>query len=246
MGRISFSLLIGLFYCWAAPAIADYTLILKNGRQITVQSYRDEGGMIKFHGFGGEIALARDQIQSIRRAGDSEKSSLNLTRPEPATSVPMNEPPVEEKTPTLQVGEKKTAGTEEGLAQQRAKEQKALEAKLKEVTDQLRQLRDRYAAQTTGVVGPEPGFFTSEEAFRGHQEDLLSRLRDAQYRAQGLTTGENVASPPLTVDAPPAYTQKQKELSELRSQMNQLENERQRLVEEMKRVNPDLGDLLRE
>ena len=40
--------------------------MLKNGRQITVQSYREEGSMIKFTGLGGEIGISKDQVQTIR------------------------------------------------------------------------------------------------------------------------------------------------------------------------------------
>jgi hypothetical protein len=49
------------------PALADYTLILKNGRRITVETYRQEGRMIKFHALGGEIGISKDQIQSIEK-----------------------------------------------------------------------------------------------------------------------------------------------------------------------------------
>jgi hypothetical protein len=245
-GRPTFLLLFGAFYSLVVPAFADYTLLLKNGRRITVQSYREEGGTIKFPGLGGEIGIGKDQIQAIQKAGEDEKPTLNLTRPEPPTAVPTKETPVEKKNAAPQSSEQKTADTENSLAQQRAKEQKALEVKLKDITDRLRQLNERYAAQTTGVTGPEPGFFTTEEAFRNHQEDLLSRLRDAQYRAQGLAMGQNAATPPPVLDAPPAYTQKQKELSDLRNQINQLANQRQSLIDEMREKGFDTGSLFLE
>src|SRR6266496_744046 len=96
-GRPTFLLLFGVFYLLVVPAFADYTLILKNGRRITVQSYREEGGTIKFQGLGGEIGIEKNQIQAIRKAGEDEKPTLNLTRPEPSTSVPTQETPVEKK-----------------------------------------------------------------------------------------------------------------------------------------------------
>jgi hypothetical protein len=240
------SLFLLIFCSFVTPAFADYTLFLKNGRRITVQSYREEGGMIKFQGLGGEIGIGKDQIQSIRKAAEGEKPMPNLTRPEPSTPVPTKEAAVEEKKGTPQISQDNTADTEQSLAQQRAKEQKALEANLKETTDQLRQLRERYGAQTTGVTGPEPGFFTTEKEFQAHQEDLLSRLRDAQYRAQGLATGGNAASPPFAMDAPPAYTEQQKKLSDLRNQINQLESQRQSLIDEMRQKGFDTGSLFLE
>jgi hypothetical protein len=241
---ISLSLSIGLFCCWAGPARADYTLILKNGGQFTVRSYREEGDLIKFHVPGGEMGIRKDQIQEIRKAGSKEQS--NLTQPEPSTSAPTKQSAVEEKKAAPPVSEEKTGPTEREIAQQRLKEQKALEAKIKEVTDQLREVRQRYAAATTGVLGPEPDFFTSEEAFKAHQADLMSRLRDAQYRAQGLATGENAESPPMALNPPPPYTPKEAELSQMRSQMNQLDNERRQLVDEMRQINPELAELLKD
>ena len=70
--RLKFLLLAVLLYSWAGPALADYTLVLKNGRRITVQSYREEGRMIKFHGLGGDIGISKDQIQSIEKADPGE------------------------------------------------------------------------------------------------------------------------------------------------------------------------------
>ena len=88
-----------------------------------------------------------------------------------------------------------------------------------------------------------PKLFTTEEEFRGHQEDLLSRLRDAQYRAQGLPSGADATSPPFSLNAPPAYSEKQKELSELRRRISDVENARQKLIDEMKAKNFETGSL---
>jgi hypothetical protein len=75
---------------------------------------------------------------------------------------------------------------------------------------------------------------------------LLSRLRDAQYRSQGLPSGANATSPPFSLNAPPPYSDKQKELSELRRRMTDIENARQRLIDEMKAKNFDTGSLFLE
>ena len=61
---------------WAGVAQAQYLLVLKNGRQIHVQSYRDDGSMIKFSGLGGEIAISKDQVQTIRRVGEGDLPGL--------------------------------------------------------------------------------------------------------------------------------------------------------------------------
>lgn len=221
-----------IVFLWTVPLSARYTLVLKNGRRITVQSYREEGGMIKFPALGGEIGIAKDQIQSIQKAGVEERWSLVVPREaeEQVPPPPTKEPALEEQRPTPQVEGAPSKTPEETLAEQRDKEEKEYQQKLKELTQQLRELRDRYAVETRGNTGPEPSFFTSEEAFRGHQEDLLSRLRAGQ--------------PPAAV--PPPSTQKQQRLIDLRKQMNQLENERQRLIDEMKQKGFDTGSLFLE
>jgi hypothetical protein len=45
------------------------------------------------------------------------------------------------------------------------------------------------------------------------------------------------------LDPPPAYSEKQKELSDLRSRIAALESDRDRLIEEMKVKNFDTGSL---
>jgi hypothetical protein len=200
---------------WLEQAQAQHVIVLKNGRQITVQSYREEGSMIKFNGLGGEIGIGRDQIQTIYRGGESDRRAvpiLTLDRTTPSTS-PQHAPTVAKPAEV-----KPTApppATPDQVAQNRAEEEKVYQQKVKELTEELKQLRERYSLNTRGNKGSEPSFFTTEEAFRGHQEDLLSRLRDAQYKAQGLPRGANATSPPFSLDAPPAYSEKQKELSEL-------------------------------
>jgi hypothetical protein len=59
-------------FCWTGPLFADYKLVLKNGRSITVQRYREEGGKIIVYSLGGELAIAKDQIESIVRVGKEE------------------------------------------------------------------------------------------------------------------------------------------------------------------------------
>jgi hypothetical protein len=228
---------------WCAIADAQYIVVLKNGRQLAVQSYREDGATIRFSGSAGEIAIGKDQVQTIRRAGPSDRSALsNLDQDRPSTppaaTVPSPAaPPAPEAKPSAP-----SPATGEAPAT-RADEEHAYQQKVKELTAQLKELRERYALITRGTKGPEPSLFTTEEAFRGHQEDLLSRLRDAQFKAQGLPSGANATSPPFSLDAPPAYSEKQKELSELRNRITELENRRQRLIDEMKAKNFDTGSL---
>jgi hypothetical protein len=226
-------------------ANAQYVVVLKNGRQLTVQNYREEGTMIKFSGLGGEIAISKDQVETIRRAEASESAS---TPPLSMDRSPVQTP--QERSPTPSVPSETKApqpvASEQDRAKKRAQEAKAYEDKLKDLTGQLKELRDRYSLMTRGNQGPEPSFFTTEEAFKGQQDDLISRLRDAQYRAQGLPTGSAATSPPFSLNAPPAYTARQKELSDMRSRINQVESDRQAIIDEMRAKGFEVGSLFLE
>ena len=228
---------------WYGTTQAQYVLVLKNGRQISIQSYREEGSMIKFSGLGGEIAISKDQVQTIRRAGEGDQigpPSFAVDRLPPTISP--ERPPAPTKSTEVKPASV-TPPIEEQQAKKRAEEEKAYQEKVKELTQQLKEMRERYSLITRGNSGPEPSFFTTEEAFKGQQADLISRLRDAQYKAQGLPTGSASQSPPFSLDAPPPYTAREKELSDLRARINQVENDRQKLIEEMKAKNFETGSL---
>jgi hypothetical protein len=243
MQKVKFFAALACLLGWVSIAGAQYVLTLKNGRQITAQTYREEGTMIKFTGMGGEIAIGKDQVQSIRPA--TAKERIEAAKP------PLDHPPqpvvVQPSSTTSRPSDVRPspapAATPEQKAQQRAEEEKSYQEKVKQLTQQIKELRERYSLITRGNKGPEPSFFTTEEAFRGHQEDLLSRLRDAQLKAQGLPSGSAATSPQFSLDPPPAYSEKQKELSDLRSRIAALESDRDRLIEEMKVKNFDTGSL---
>lgn len=225
------------------PAWTDYTIVLKNGRQFNVQNLREEAGRIRFHGFGGEISIPKDQIQTIKPAGEAK--SVTEVPPRPASgTVPENEvPAIEQKNIVTRSLADNPGSEEKAIPKPSVKEEDAYRQLIKKIDEQLKELRVRYATETRGNTGLDPFLFTTEEAFRGHQEDLLSRLRDAQYKAQGLATGGEAQSPPFSTNPPPAYTEKQKLLSALRNQLHELESERERVIAEMKMNHIDTGSL---
>lgn len=225
------------------PLFADYTIVLKNGRRFNVQNFREEAGIVKLHGFGGEISIPKDQIQTIEPAVGAKSPTEAPLRSAPVT-VPGDRVPALERTNT---------GTPQNPTENQRSEAKEITKPdvkedtyrqlIKNIDDQLKELRGRYAAETRGNTGVEPFLFTTEEAFRGHQADLLSRLRDAQYKAQGLPSGGEAQSPPFSTNPPPAYTEKEKLLSDLRKQITELESERERVIAEMKRNDMDTSSL---
>jgi hypothetical protein len=251
--------------------IAEYALVLKNGRRIVVESYREERGMVKFPAFGGEIGIEREQIQSILKVGEGEiRGTIIPSNDSALPRGPMATP--EANKPATSIGkagarpQEKIQTPEEKRSEERAKEEKDYLKKLEAITEQIKSARDRYALATRGNTGPEPAFFTSPEAFSGQQDDLISRLRDAQHNPLGppdaeppkfLTPSPFSGVPPTTTEvAPPlvgpgpradfplpSYTPKQKELSELRDQINQLTEERERLIQQMRDKNFSTGSL---
>jgi hypothetical protein len=237
--RLLWTIAILLF--GAAPLWAEYTLVLKNGRRITVESYREEGGMIKFQGFGGEIGIAKDQIQSIEKAGQGESRGMVVEKKQAPPSRPSAlEETVTEKIEKPAEPQEKPLSPEEKLAEARDKEEKEYQKKVKALTEQIKTLRDRYSIATRGRAGPEPSVPTSEKDIKARTDELMSRLRDAQRARAGSASTPSV-QPPL-----PGYTEEQKRLSEMRNQMSQLKQERNRLIEEMKRKNFDAGSVFLE
>src|SRR3972149_5161018 len=79
--------------CWSGTVLAQYTLVLKNGGRITVQTYREEGGMIKFQGLGGEIGLAKDPIKAILKPGEKEERGMVVPGLEGVRAAPAEAKP---------------------------------------------------------------------------------------------------------------------------------------------------------
>jgi hypothetical protein len=249
--QISFALAFALIYCCSAPAAAEYTLILKNGRRITVQNYREEKGVIKFSGLGGEIGISKEQIQAIRQGDAAASGDLNLTRSESPTQAWPGIP-----TPAQEGSGAKPLTPE----QERAIEEQQYQKKIRDLNEQLKAARDRYSEEIRGTTSPEPTQLLTEEQIKARQEDLVSRFKDAQNnpsppvpvilsRPSPFTTlpptqetvpGAAVPPPP---DLPQILTEKERELSDLRQQAIQLENERERLINEMRQKNLNAGSL---
>ncbi len=226
---------LALIFCWTGILFANYTIVLKNGRRITVKSYREEGEMIKVRGMGGEFGIAKDQIESIITPGADEERGMvvpDSNRIQPTVTsqqASKSSPPRDSgKVSEGEVQDKRVAAPPAKGA-----EEAEYLRRIKEKTDQLKQLTDRYSVATRGSSGPQPGLLEGQEAIRGRTADLQSRLKDAQRsRAAGASGGVPRVNVP-----PPAYSAKEKELSELRKQMVQTEKERDALIQKIQQKN---------
>jgi hypothetical protein len=59
-----------IFFSGVQQAYADYFVIqLKNGKEIAVEKYWDEGLKIRFYREGGSVAIAKDDIKAIEKKG---------------------------------------------------------------------------------------------------------------------------------------------------------------------------------
>jgi hypothetical protein len=284
------ALLVIAILSYPALLLAQYTLVLKNGRRITVQAYREEGQMIKVYGIGGEIGIPRDEVQSILRAGEGDARGLDLRGGEELQGGTTESGPEEQKPTGRAPGSQprsEGSGTSpsrdplSGSADQKAKEEETYRRKVEEVTEQLKAAEDNYLSTTRGTSSPDPMLLQTDEAIRARNDDLNSRLKDAQHNPGGPSDAGSVklsvpspfiGQPPTTTEIrpgeaynssgvpiytppigqtgvnppPPAYTDKEKELSDLRNRMNQLVKDREKLIEEMKQKNLETGNLFLE
>jgi hypothetical protein len=243
---IKLALALALSGYWTVPAAAEYTLTLKNGRRITVQSFREENGVIKFGGLGGEIGIAKDQIQSIRQGDTPAAGDLNLigiqTSTQPAANVPLS-------------AQEGSGGKPPTPEEDRAREEKVYQEKITNLNDQLKAAQDRYSEIIRGTTSPDPTQLVTEEQIKARQDDAVARFKDAQNNPSQpapvkLLTPSPFTSLPPTItevqptgrtvspnDAPQTFTDRQKELLDLRNQALEIEKERERLINEMKQKN---------
>ena len=218
---IGFAVVLGS----ATPLFADYTLILKNGRTITVEAYKEEGGMIIFSSYGGEIGIAREEVESIIPAVEGVGTSRALPPVEEApgeaakagpgeeqVARPGKEQAIEDKKEEPLATKEKVLTPEEIRTEERAKKQKEYQKRVNEVTVRLKALMNRYSLATRGKTGPEPSLLDSPEAIRARTADLNSRLKDAARRPAGFSDRGDVrlkrpspftGAPPTIIDLKP-------------------------------------------
>jgi uncharacterized protein YhaN len=146
--------------------------------------------------------------------------------------------------------------------EERAEEERAYQERLSELDSQLKEVWDRYSLATRGTTSRKPTLLTSEEEIKRLNQDARSRLKDAEtkptdpgvvnlttqspFSTLGLTT-EVLRPPPPSGPSfetqPPVYTEKERELSDLRHRLLQLDKERRQLIEEMRQKNFWTGTL---
>lgn len=232
----------------AVSLSAEYVLVLKNGRQITVQSYREEGSMIKFPGFGGEIGISRDQIRTINQLETNEPGGLSVIVPERLQG---------KEAETRETAAPKPSTTEKSADSEDDRESEAREfqQKLSETNQRLKDAQDRYSQAIRETSSPQPSQLVSPAQVGARQDDIVSRFKDAQHNPSEpapvrLLEPSPFTSLPPTIteiqptgrvrpayEPPPAYTERQQELLDLRNQIIQIDKEREQLLNEIRQKN---------
>ena len=227
--RVALALTIVLISTSALTIFADSTLVLKNGRRITAQSYREEGSTIKIHGLGGEFGIPKDQIQTILKGEQTGQRGLSISDLE-ASSRQTQTPAQKPSVPPARDAKDAPAPSEKKSAVE-ANEEQEYQKRLAEITQKLETAKRQYLDATQGGGTASN---VSKAGFSGWTADLGSRIRDSQNVTGGGGPG---GTPPMQGYEAPVYTPKEKELSDLRSQINALQKERDNLVQEMKSKN---------
>jgi hypothetical protein len=217
---------------WVSSAQAQHVIVLKNGRQITVQSYREEGSMIKFVGLGGEIGIPKDQIQAILKAGQTDRPGLSISEMETSSRQSAPAPQKPSPSSTRDVTPPPSTGETKPLAD--PEEVKEYQKRLAEVSQNLEAAKQQYFDATQGGGTASN---VSKEGIRSWAMDFASRIHDSQK----VPGGGGPSSTPPTPPYAPNYTAKERELSDLRSQIDRLQKERAALIEEMKSKNIPTG-----
>jgi hypothetical protein len=120
-------------------ANADYVVILKNGRQLTVQSYREEGSTVKIQGLGGELGIPKEQIQSISKSGQTDRPGLNIGNLDSASRPALVAPKPTSNLPAS--GPNEVSGSTDGTPRVNADEEREYRQRLAEVTQKLESAR---------------------------------------------------------------------------------------------------------
>ena len=250
----------------AIPAVASaqYTIVLKNGRRITTQAYREEGSAIRVYGLGGEFTIPRDQVQSILRADEGAGKGLDVRDSGAAIeTVPAGQ--TRPTAPTIERPASPPTESAETPEERRAKEENEYRQRVEDVTNRLKAAENNFLNASRGSSSPDPTVMPStDDAIRRRTDDLNARLRDTQHSPGGSPGGGTVSldspspftgTPPATTDLPPSapapsvappppgYTPGERQLSDLRNEMTQLTKEREKLIDEMKQKNFQTGNL---
>jgi hypothetical protein len=196
-----------LVCCTPVPGWADYTVVLTNGRRITVSNYSETGSAVQIQGLGGVLSIPRDQIKAILKADESDPADLNVSEMERqrqnarASDAPVQPSPAAVE-PVSEILDQ--PGGDADVEQQK---------RLAEIDEKLETARRRYFVATQG--GGNGGGAT-KDGYRALTADLMSRLKSRRGAADA------------------EYEPQERELRDLRLEIESLQKQREELLRQMK------------
>jgi hypothetical protein len=200
---------------WASPILADYTLVLKNGRRITVQSYREQGSTLHIQARGGEIGIPKDQVQAILKSGETDPAELNISDLDRPVRQPQSTAPASSAGRSSASTEKPPLGElEETVGRDEAADD---QQRLAEINKKLNAAQARYLAVSQGGGAAASA---TKEGYRAWTADLMSRLKTRR----GASDSE--------------YEPLEKELRDLRLEIDNLQRDRDALLTELQNKRP--------
>jgi hypothetical protein len=187
--------------------LAQYTLVLKNGGKLTVQSYREEGQVTKVYSSEGELAIPRDQIQSIVRAGENQQPGAEFRGGGSIEGEAREAGQEEQRAPGQPPRQRSEAPAadqpttrDESPPEVKPNEEEEYRRRVEAISRDLRATRDSYLAATRGTSSPDPTLLNGEDAIRTRSADLSSRLKDSQRNPIPGDAG------PVKLQAPSPFT----------------------------------------
>jgi hypothetical protein len=196
---------------WAAPLPADYTVVLTNGRRITVPSYREDGSTLYIRGLGGEIGIPKAQVETVLPAGQTDETGLNMADRAPV--VPGNGAAAS----NMRSAESPQKPARPDGSETQTRDGASDDQKLEEINTKLDAAQARYLAVVQGG-GAESG--ATKHGYRAWTADLMSRLK----ARRGASDAE--------------YEPLEKEIRDLRTEIEQLRRERDQLLTKIRDKKP--------
>jgi hypothetical protein len=220
---ILLSLTVAVEFYLAASALADYTIVLKNGRRMTVQSYREDASTIKVPALGGELGIPKQQIETILKSGQTAGQGLIISE---LVSPNRESQSVQKPAPSSSTNSKDAPLPNDVTPEANVEEAKDYKKRLGELTKKLELAKEEYYQATQGGGTASN---VSKDGLKAWAMDLASRIHDSQKMPGGGGAQSSPPNPPYS----PNYTAKEKELSDLRIKIDGLQKERDKLISEM-------------
>jgi len=144
MKKIFAAIATAAFAIYPSVCLASYIIYLKNGRELVIERYWEEGEQIKFERYGGVIGIQKNLVKKIEEIEDSleEKGEVVTQKvSEPAEKEGAEKKGVSEAAGKAEEGLEEESGTEKGKDE---RQKKVKEIDVASYEKQKRNLTEKY------------------------------------------------------------------------------------------------------